>query len=134
MATSIRNANPGDADRAVKLIWERLDEMYGRPEPIESSLRSQLENFRQIGSSENSRLYDLLNILIKIESLKTNPPFATSLVYYDSSSGVNPIISKLPYSLQEKWIIIEHLPTKEQIKSHSHPFPFLLLFSRKFVL
>lgn len=30
VATSIRNANPGDADRAVKLIWERLDEMYGR--------------------------------------------------------------------------------------------------------
>lgn len=104
VATSIRNANPGDADRAVKLIWERLDEMYGRPELIESSLRSQLENFRQIGSSENSRLYDLLNILIKIESLKTNPQFATNLAYYDSSSGVNPIISKLPYSLQEKWI------------------------------
>lgn len=129
MATSIRNANPGDADHAVKLVWERLDEMYGRPELIESSLRSQLENFRQIGSSEN-RLYDLLNILIKIESLKTNPQFATSLAYYDPSLGVNPIISKLPYSLQEKWIT-RASAHKRTNQVPFPPFSFIVTFLKE---
>ena len=72
-AKSIRNANPGDAVRATSLIWERLDDMFGKPEMVEESLRSQLENFRTMNTSEYSRLYDLHNILIKIESLKASP-------------------------------------------------------------
>ena len=103
-AKSIRNANPGDAVRATSLIWERLDDMFGKPEMVEESLRSQLENFRTMNTSEYSRLYDLHNILIKIESLKASPQFAANLAIYDSSSGVNPILSKLPFNIQEKWI------------------------------
>ena len=78
--------------------------MYGKPEMVEESLRSQLENFRTMNTSEYSRLYDLHNILIKIESLKASPQFAANLAIYDSSSGVNPILSKLQFNIQEKWI------------------------------
>lgn len=49
-------------------------------------------------------LYDLVDILTVIESAKENEQYATLLSYYDSSSGVNPIISKLPQGLQEKWV------------------------------
>ena len=78
---NIRNANPGEVNRAVMLIRERLDEMFGRPEMIKSSLRYKLENFQINNPSENSKLYDLVNILIKIESLKGNPKFATCLAF-----------------------------------------------------
>lgn len=49
-------------------------------------------------------LYDLLDILTEIESAKENEQYATLLSYYDSSSGVNPIIGKLPQGQQEKWV------------------------------
>lgn len=49
-------------------------------------------------------LYDLLDILTEIESTKENEQYATLLSYYDSSSGVNPIIGKLPQGQQEKWV------------------------------
>ena len=29
--------------------------------------------------------------------------YNTVLVYYNSSSGVTPIVNKLPYGIQEKW-------------------------------
>ncbi|XP_062585397.1 uncharacterized protein LOC134247072 [Saccostrea cucullata] len=130
VASSIRNANPGEVNRAVKLIWERLDEMFGRPEMIESSLRLQLENFRQIAPSENSRLYDLLNILIKVESLKANPQFSTSLAYFDSSAGVNPILLKLPYHLQEKWISRASIYKRDNTV-HFPPFSFFVQFIKE---
>lgn len=103
-AIGIRNANPGKPKEALKIIWKRLDEMYGRPEMIEASIRQQLENFRPVTSAENKRLYDLLNILIKIESLMADSTFSTSLSYFNSSIGVNPIIKKSSFHLQEKWI------------------------------
>lgn len=33
----------------------------------------------------------------------SNSVFATSLAYFNSSTGVNPIIAKLPFNMQEKW-------------------------------
>lgn len=49
-------------------------------------------------------LYDLFDILTEIESANDNEQYATLLSYYDSSSGVNPFISKLPQGLQMKWV------------------------------
>ena len=128
-ACGIHHANPGKPDNALKLIWERLDEMYGRPEMVEASIRQQLENFRPVTSTENKRLYDLLNILIKIESLMMNSTLKSTLAYFNSSVGVNPIVSKLPYHLQEKWI------TKASAykKTNCVPFPpfsFFVAFIR----
>jgi hypothetical protein len=49
------------------------------------------------------KLYDLLDILTEIESVMLNSQYATLFSYYNSSSGVIPIVSKLPHFLQEKW-------------------------------
>ena len=53
MAVSI--ANPGEFNRSVMLIYVHSDEMFGRPEMIESSLR--FEKLSEINRSENRRLY-----------------------------------------------------------------------------
>lgn len=129
-AIGIRNANPGKPKEALQIIWKRLDEMYGRPEMIEASIRHQLENFRPVTSAENKRLYDLLNILIKIESLMANSTFSTSLSYFNSSIGVNPIINKLPFHLQEKWIA-KASNYKKLNKVPFPPFSYFVTFVRE---
>ena len=93
-AKSIRIQNPGDAVRATTLVWERLDDKYCKPEMVEESLRSQLENSRYMNTNEYSRRYDLHNILINFESLKASQQFAANLAIHDTSFGVNPILSK----------------------------------------
>lgn len=60
--------------------------------------------FPKLGNKDYAKLYELLDIVTEIESLKENPTYSTLLVYSDSSSGVNPIVAKLPHSIQEKWI------------------------------
>jgi hypothetical protein len=49
------------------------------------------------------KLYELVDIMIEIESLMANPQYTVLLSYFNSSSGVLPIINKLPYNIQEKW-------------------------------
>ena len=48
-------------------------------------------------------MYELSDTLSEIESLKEDPKYATLLAYFDSSVGISPVVSKLPYNLQEKW-------------------------------
>lgn len=57
-----------------------------------------------LGNKDYAKLYELLDIVTEIDSLKENPTYSTLLAYFDSSSGVNPIVAKLPHSIQEKWI------------------------------
>lgn len=57
-----------------------------------------------MGNKDYAKLYELLDTVTEIDSLKENPTYSTLLAYFDSSSGVNPIVAKLPHSIQEKWI------------------------------
>ena len=102
-ARSIRAANVGDADKGLKCIWERLHERYGHPEMVESAFKKKLNAFPHFTNKDARKLYDLLDILTEIESAKANPQYSTLLAYFDSSSGINHIVQKLPYGLQEKW-------------------------------
>jgi hypothetical protein len=38
-----------------------------------------------------------------MQSLQANPQHTTLLSYFNSSSGVTPIVNKLPYGIQKKW-------------------------------
>jgi hypothetical protein len=49
-----------------------------------------------------NKLYALSDLLSEIESLKEDPKYAGLLSYYDTSSGVNQIVTKLPYNIQSK--------------------------------
>ena len=89
-AVSIRSSNAGNPKRGLQRLWERLDEryVYGSPEMVDASLKTKLANFPKISNKDTKRLYELQYIL---------------LGYFDSSSGIRPIVAKLPYTLQEKW-------------------------------
>ncbi|XP_056022091.1 uncharacterized protein LOC125651089 [Ostrea edulis] len=79
---------------------------------------------------EAKKLYDLLDILTEIESVKENPTYAILVSYFDSSSGVIPIINKLPHGLQEKWVS-QTARYKKQFDVPFPPFGFLFNFIRE---
>ena len=102
-AVSIRSSNAGNPKRGLQRLWERLDERYGSPEMAEASLKAKLANFPKMSNKDTKRLYELSDILSEIESYKEDKKFQCLLGYFDSSSGIRPIVAKLPYALQEKW-------------------------------
>ena len=101
---SMRTANPMDPQKAVQLIWQRLQERYGSPELVEAALKSKLDNFPTVSLSDSKKLYDLADLLTEIAAVKENPTYSTLLAYFDSSSGILPVVRKLPVNIQEKWI------------------------------
>ncbi|XP_071147616.1 uncharacterized protein [Mytilus edulis] len=123
-AKIIRAANAHDPPRGLQRIYDRLQERYGRPEMIESALKRKLNAFQTITNKDCVKLYDLLDILTEIESSMLNPKYTTLLSYYNSSSGINPIVAKLPYFLQEKWTT----RASSYKKSHDIAFPPFSLF------
>lgn len=60
----------------------------------------------------------------EIESLEENPVYSTLLAYFDSSSGVNPIVAKLPHYIQEKWVTEA---TNYKLRT-GHPYPTFPVF------
>ncbi|XP_071139321.1 uncharacterized protein [Mytilus edulis] len=100
---SIKAANTNNPSRALKLIWERLNERYGSPELIDSALKTKLAAFPRITNKDYFKLYDLSDILSEISSVKENDNYKVIFSYFDSSVGVTPIVAKLPYQLQERW-------------------------------
>ena len=102
-ARRIRQANPNNPERAMALIWERLDECYDASELIESSIKSRIADFQLTGSKDAYRLYELLDLLTEVASLMEDIRYTHLLSYYSTSSGVRPITSKLPLNLRNKW-------------------------------
>ncbi|KAK7930587.1 hypothetical protein WMY93_006982 [Mugilogobius chulae] len=102
-ALRLRSANVHNATAGVAMIWQRLDETYGSPEIIEHALLSKLENFPKISNKDNKRLRELGDILMEIQSAKSGGHLP-GLACLDTARGLNPIVEKLPYGLQERWI------------------------------
>ena len=88
-AMNIRSANPSDLPKAVKLIWERLEDRFGCPEMIEAALRQRIKVFPKLNDSHRVELYELSDLVAEIESVKANPCFQNLFAYFDSSAGVN---------------------------------------------
>ncbi|XP_062602313.1 uncharacterized protein LOC134264026, partial [Saccostrea cucullata] len=103
-AMSMRTANPKDPQKAVRLIWQRLQERYGSPELVEAALKSKLDKFPSVSISDSKKLYELADLLTEIDSVKEDPTYSTLLSYFDSSSGILPVVRKLPVNIQKKWI------------------------------
>ena len=49
-------------------------------------------------------LYDLSDILSEIDYVMKDPLYQQLFSYYNTSSGIKPVIAKLPTSLQNKWM------------------------------
>lgn len=106
-ATTIRTANAGNPVKGLTRIWQRLEDQFGSPEMIEQSIRLRIMNFPKLttSSKDSKMLYELSDLLSEIESLKENSLYASMFSYYDSSTGVKPIVSKLPHGMQERWTV-----------------------------
>ena len=102
-AVNIRMSNPRDMAAAKEKTWRRLDERYGAPELIEHSVRTRLSSFPRIMPKDFKKLYDLVDLLSEVISLKEEPMFAPLLQYLDTSSGIKDVVRKLPYGLQDRW-------------------------------
>lgn len=99
----IRSAYVHNTTAGAVMVWQRLDDSYGSPEVIEHTLLSKLENFPKISNKDNQRLRELGYILMEIEAAKSGG-LLPGLAYLNTSPSVNPIVEKLPYGLQERWI------------------------------
>jgi hypothetical protein len=71
---------------------------------IEKSLKDRVASFPRITASDNKRLFDLSDLVGEIASVKEQLQYRILFGYFDSSTGINPIVAKLPWSLQEKWV------------------------------
>ena len=99
----MKSANPGDPVRGLSILWDRLHERYGSPELVEATLKAKLTKFPKILQNQLKRLYDLSDILAEVECVMNNPSYLPLFSYFNSSAGVNPIVSKLPGMIQAKW-------------------------------
>ena len=103
-ATTIRAANVHNPKRGLSRLWNRLEEEFGRPEVIHGHLTNKITNFPKLGIKDNKKLFDLVDLLSEIDAVKENPAYGQSLSYFDTAAGIKPILNKLPYGLQEKWV------------------------------
>lgn len=102
-ARCIKSVNVRNPSAWLYLIWERLEEMYGLPEAI--ALFTKLEKFPNIAPKEHHKLIDLSDLLsAEIESAKQEG-YLPGISYLDTVRGINPIVEKLPYGLQDKWMM-----------------------------
>ncbi|KAK7879006.1 hypothetical protein WMY93_034161, partial [Mugilogobius chulae] len=102
-AKRIRSVHVFNPNAALKLVWERLEESYGSPEVVENALLKKIEQFPKLSNKDNVKLRELGDILQEIQCAKDGG-YLPGLSYLDTARGVNPIVEKLPYGLQEKWI------------------------------
>lgn len=99
----LRAVHIGNPHMALKMVWNRLDECYSSPEVIESALFRKLDSFPRISGKDNLKLRELGDLLMELLSAKEDG-YLPGLAYLDTARGIRPIVEKLPYTLQEKWI------------------------------
>lgn len=100
---SIKISNVNIPMLGLKRLWEKWDDRYGCPELIEEALKRKLDHFPNLCNEDYKKLYELTDILAEIQSIMEDDQYHDFLAYYDTSSGVIPIVRKLPHSRQEKW-------------------------------
>lgn len=100
-STYARSIKISDVNNPVigrERLWERLDDRYECPELIEEALKQKLDRFPMLSNKDYEKLYELTDILAEIQSIKEDDQYHDLLAYYDTSSGVVPIVRKLPNS------------------------------------
>lgn len=87
------------------MIWERLDQCYGSAEVVEDALFKRIGNFPKIANRDYVKLRKFSDILMELQSAKEEGDFP-GLSFLDSARGLNPIVQKLPFYLQDKWVSV----------------------------
>ncbi|XP_073668774.1 uncharacterized protein [Paramisgurnus dabryanus] len=125
-AKRIRAVHVKNLDRGLQMIWERLDDCFGAPEVIESSLLRRLDDFPKISNKETNKLRDLGDLLMELLVAKSEGVLL-GLACLDTARGIAGIVQKLPFSLQERWMALGYA-FKQQHKVPFPPFHVLVNF------
>ncbi|XP_028822925.1 uncharacterized protein LOC114778148, partial [Denticeps clupeoides] len=99
----LRSAYATNPTMALRKAWERLQECYAAPEIIEKSLFDRLSSFPRVSSKEHTKLRELADLLMEVQCAKEDG-YLPALSYLDTARGIEPIVAKLPYGLQDKWV------------------------------
>ncbi|XP_034073861.1 uncharacterized protein LOC117547343 [Gymnodraco acuticeps] len=122
----IRAVHVNDSARGLIMTWSRLQDCYGSPEMIEKALFDRVEQFPKINNRDPVKLRELGDLLQELVSAQQegNLPGLSCL---DTSRGLNPIVEKLPFNLQDKWMSHGSM-YKEQNHVHFPPFTYFADF------
>ena len=128
-ARRIRSVYVRHPAEALSMVWERLEECYGSAEAMETALFNKLEHFPKVTNRDPQRLRELGDLLLELEAAKEEG-YLTALTYLDTARGINPILEKLPISLQEKWMV-HGTRYKQQYHVSFPPFAVFSSFIRE---
>ncbi|XP_062585367.1 uncharacterized protein LOC134247040 [Saccostrea cucullata] len=101
---NIRTTNARNPERALTQIWERLDLEYGSPEAVEHAMKQRIINFTPLMENDRKRYFDLYDLAAEVESLKSDEAYGSAFAYFDSTTGINDFVRKLPKRFREKWM------------------------------
>ncbi|XP_038077337.1 uncharacterized protein LOC119745185 [Patiria miniata] len=124
LVTPIHSIHVDRPDVGLSRMWNLLDRKYGTPEVVEQDLQQRIEGFPKISHRDSAKLLEYSHLLMEIEYVKDmdNCP---GLLHLDSGRGLRPLVEKLPYNLQEKWLM-EGARYKDK---HQVTFPPFKVFS-----
>ncbi|XP_057186955.1 uncharacterized protein LOC130552601 [Triplophysa rosa] len=122
-ARRIRAVHIQKPSAGLRMLWQRLEDIYGSSEVIENALLKKVEQFPSISIRDNLKLRELGDTLMELEAACADG-YLPGLAYLNTSRGVNPIAQKLPQYLQERWITLG-----AQYKEHNGvPYPPFSVF------
>lgn len=101
----IRAVNVNILVKGLQMIWECLNECYGAPEVIENSLLERVDSFPKFSNKDNKKLRQLGDLLTELQAAKSEGALS-GLAYLDTARGISGIVQKLPFSVQEKCMLL----------------------------
>lgn len=118
----IRAVHISNPEVALRKAWARLNECYSSPEVIECALYRKLDCFPKISNEDYLKLRELGDLLMELQSAKEDG-YLPGLAYLDTARGIGPIVEKLPYDLQDKWLSYGS-KYKDEHRGHFPPFSY----------
>lgn len=125
LVKKIRGVHINNPAVGLKTAWERLEESFGRPEVVSNSLINKARQCKWIAKTDHQALREFGDTLNVLEYAKADGSLP-GLGYLDTFMGINPLASKLPEDLQNKW---RHRAYQYKV-AHQGSFPPFTLFSK----
>ncbi|CAE1275879.1 unnamed protein product [Acanthosepion pharaonis] len=122
-ARRLRSAHLNHPERGLMRIWARLEECYGAPEMIEDALFKRVDDFPRLSNNDLPRLRELSDLATELLSAREDGNLP-GLAYLDTARGLRPFITKLPSSLQDRWLSVG----SEYKERHQVTFPPFKVF------
>ncbi|XP_060772289.1 uncharacterized protein LOC132883105 [Neoarius graeffei] len=117
-AKRIRGVHAYNPARGLDMIWQRLDECFGAPEVIESALLKKVDSFPKISNRDWKKLRELGDLLMELQAAKLEGVLS-GLACLDTARGIANIVHKLPFTMQERWMVLGYTFKKQ----HGVSFP-----------